>query len=49
MKDDIDRLYVIRKEGRAGFASIEDWADASIHGFKDYIENNKERLIKQQF
>ena len=30
MKDDVDSLYVSRKEGRRGFASIEDIVDASI-------------------
>ena len=29
-RDDVDRLYVSRKEGGRGFASIEDSVDASI-------------------
>ena len=29
-RDDVDRLYVSRKEGRRGLASIEDSIDASI-------------------
>ena len=29
-RDDIDRLYVPRKEGRRGFVSIEDSVNASI-------------------
>ena len=36
-KDDIDTLYVSRKGGRRGLASIEDGVDASIRGFEDYI------------
>ena len=34
-RDDIDRLYVSRKEGRRRLASIE---DASIKRFEDYIK-----------
>ena len=30
LKDDIDRIYVSRKEGERGLASIEDSVDASI-------------------
>ena len=37
-RDDIDRLYVSRREGRRGLASIEDSVDASIQCFEDYIE-----------
>ena len=35
--DDIDRLYMPRKEGRWGLASIQDSIDASIWRLKDYI------------
>ena len=45
-RDDVDRLYVPRKEGGRGLASIEDSVDASIHRLKDYIEKHKGRLIK---
>ena len=37
-KDDVDRLYVSRKEGRRGLASIDDSVDASIQRLEDYIE-----------
>ena len=37
-RDDINRLYVSRKEGRRGLASTEDSVDASIQGIEDYIE-----------
>ena len=37
-RDDIDRLYVSRKEWIIGLASIEDNVDASIQGLKDYIK-----------
>ena len=30
-RDDVDRLYVSRREGGRGLASIEDSVDASIH------------------
>ena len=36
-RDDVDRLYVSRKEGGRGLASIEDSVDASIRP-EDYIE-----------
>ena len=39
--DDVDRLYVSRKEEGIGLASIEDSVDASIQRFEDYIEKNK--------
>ena len=45
-RDDVDRLYVSRKEGGRGLASTEDSVDASIQRFEDYIENRGERLIK---
>ena len=41
--DDVDRLYVSRKEGGRGLTSTEDTVDASIQ-LEDYIEKN--RLIK---
>ena len=44
IRDDIDRLYVSRKEGR-GLTSTEDSVDASIQRLEDYIEKHGERLI----
>ena len=43
--DDVDRLYVSRKEGGRGLASIEDSVDASIQQLKDYIEKCGDWLI----
>ena len=40
LRDDIDRLYVSRKEGEKGIASIEDSVDASIQRLEDYIEKH---------
>ena len=37
-RDDVDRLYVARKEGGRGLANIEDTVDASIQLLKDYLE-----------
>ena len=34
-RDNVDRLYVLRKEGGRGLASIEDSVDASIQRFED--------------
>ena len=44
-RDDVDRLYVSRKEGGRGLTSIEDSVDASIQRLKDYIEKRGGRLI----
>ena len=40
-RDDVDRLYVSRKEGGREIASIEDSVDASIQRLEDYIKNTK--------
>ena len=42
-RDDNERLYVPRKEGGRGLASIEDSVDASIQRLEDYIEKKKEQ------
>ena len=44
-RDDIDRLYVSRKEGGRGLAGIEDSVDTSIRWLEDYVKKNKEMLI----
>ena len=44
-RDDVDRLYVSRKEGGRGLASIEDSVDASIQRLEDYIEQHERGLI----
>ena len=43
--DDVDRLYVSRKQGGRGLASIEDTVGASIQRLEDYIEKHEWRLI----
>ena len=43
--DDVYRLYMSRREGGRGFASIEDSRDTSILRFEDYIEKCGGRLI----
>ena len=43
--DNVDRLYMSRKEGGRGLTSIEDSVDASIQQFEDYIEKHERRLI----
>ena len=40
-RDDVDRLYVSRKEGGRGLASIEDTVDASIQRLEDYREKHE--------
>ena len=42
-RDDVDRLYVSRKEGGRGLSSIEDSVDASIQRLEDYIEKTRTR------
>ena len=44
-RDDVDRLYVSRKEGGRGLASIEDSVDASIQRLEDYKEKHEGGLI----
>ena len=44
-RDDVDRLYVSRKEGGRRLASIEDSVNASIQQLKDYIEKHERGLI----
>ena len=44
-RDDVDRLYVSRKEGGRGLARIEDTVDASIQRLEDYIEKHERGLI----
>ena len=44
-RDDVDRLYVSRKEGGRGLPIIEDTVDASIQRLEDYIEKHEWGLI----
>ena len=44
-RDDVDRLYVSRKEGGRGIAIIEDSVDASIQRLEEYIEKRERGLI----
>ena len=44
-RDDVDRLYVPRKDGRRGLATIEDSVDTSIQWHEDYIEKYEWGLI----
>ena len=45
-RDDVDRLYVSRKEEGRGFPSIEDSVDTSIQRLEDYIEKHDGGLIR---
>ena len=44
-RDDVDMLYVSRKEGGRGLASIEDSVDTSIYRFENYIQKHEGGLI----
>ena len=43
--NDVDRLYISRKQGGRGLASIEHTIDASIQRLEDYIEKHERGLI----
>ena len=44
-RDNVDRLYVSRKQRGRGLASIEDTVDASIQRLEDFIEKHERGLI----
>ena len=44
-RDDVDRLYVSRKEGERGLVSIEDSVDVSIQQLEEYIQKHEGGLI----
>ena len=44
-RDDVDRLYVSRKEVGRGLTSIEDSVNGSIQRLEDYIEKHKRGLV----
>ena len=44
-RDDVDRLYISRKEGGRGLASIENSVDASIQQLEDYIQKHEGGFI----
>ena len=44
-RDDVDRLYISRKEGGKGLASIEDSVDALIQRFEDHIGKHEGGLF----
>ena len=46
LRDEVDRLYVSRKERGRRLTNIEDSAESSIQRFEDYIEKRGRRLIK---
>ena len=43
--DDVDRLYVSRREGGRRLTRIEDSVDVSIKRLENYIEKREGRLI----
>ena len=45
-RDDVDRLYVSRKKGGKGLASIEDSVDSSIQRLEDYVQKPEEGQIQ---
>ena len=45
-RNDVNRLYVSRKKGGRGLASIEDSVDISIQRLEDYSQKHDEELIR---
>ena len=45
LRDDIDRLYVSRKEGGRELASIEKCVNASIQGLDNYTKKQRKLII----
>ena len=43
-RDEVDRLYMSRKEGGRGLTSIEDSDEASMQRLDDYIEKHGELI-----
>ena len=43
---DIDRLYILRKEGGKGLISIEDYIELAIRGLEVHVHGSEERLIQ---
>ena len=44
-RDDVDRIYVSKKEGGRGLTSIEDSVDSSIQRLEYYIEKHERGLF----
>ena len=44
-RDDVDRLYVSRKEGVRRLGGMEESIDVSIQQIEDYIDKRRGRLI----
>ena len=45
---DVNKLYVLKREGRRGLASIQDSDDASIQWLEDYIKKYKKTDYSDQ-
>ena len=45
-KSDVDRLYILRKEGGRGLISIEDCVELAKRGLEVYVHGSEERLIQ---
>ena len=45
LRDDVDRLYVGRKDGGRGLISIEECVENAVLGVRGYVEKSKEKLL----
>ena len=44
-KSSIDRIYLLRKEGRRGLIGVQDTVETAILESRNYVRNSKERLV----
>ena len=44
-KGNVDRLYLSRSEGGRGLIGVQDTVETAISGLRNYVRNNKERLL----
>ena len=42
LKDFVDKIYITRKEGRSGLASIEDCVDVTNQELEEYTEHSRD-------
>ena len=47
-RDDIDRLYVLRKKGGRGLVIMKDSVDVSVKGLEQYIKKSKKDQLQQR-
>ena len=46
-KEDVDRLYLQRCEGRRGLVGLEDCVRVEVHSLEKYLSASKEKILKE--